>query len=148
MTGLMQGKRGLIMGVANDHSIAWGIAKSLAAQGAQLAFTYQGDALRKRVEPLANSVGSSLLVPCDVEDVASVDGVFATLAREWGKIDFLVNEQPYLDGYFGVVFATLYAKYGLAPVGPVATGPSIVDKTNIDKILHVFDTYPNVIGSK
>ena len=65
-----------------------------------------------------------------------------------GKIDFLVNEQPYLDGYFGVVFATLYAKYGLAPVGPVATGPSIVDKTNIDKILHVFDTYPNVIGSK
>jgi simple sugar transport system substrate-binding protein len=65
-----------------------------------------------------------------------------------GKIDFLVNEQPYLDGYFGVVFATLYAKYGLAPVGPVATGPSIVDKKNIDKILKVFDTYPNVIGSK
>jgi simple sugar transport system substrate-binding protein len=65
-----------------------------------------------------------------------------------GKIDFLVNEQPYLDGYFGVVFATLYAKYGLAPVGPVATGPSIVDKKNIDKILHVFETYPNVIGSK
>jgi simple sugar transport system substrate-binding protein len=65
-----------------------------------------------------------------------------------GKIDFLVNEQPYLDGYFGVMFATLYAKYGLAPVGPVATGPSIVDKKNIDKILHVFDTYPNVIGSK
>jgi simple sugar transport system substrate-binding protein len=65
-----------------------------------------------------------------------------------GKIDFLVNEQPYLDGYFGVVFAVLYAKYGLAPVGPVATGPSIVDKKNIDKILKVFDTYPNVIGSK
>jgi len=65
-----------------------------------------------------------------------------------GKIDFLVNEQPYLDGYFGVVFAALYAKYGLAPVGPVATGPSIVDKKNIDKILKVFDTYPNVIGSK
>jgi simple sugar transport system substrate-binding protein len=65
-----------------------------------------------------------------------------------GKIEFLVNEQPYLDGYFGVVFATLYAKYGLAPVGPVATGPSIVDKKNIDKILKVFDTYPNVIGSK
>ena len=97
MTGLMQGKRGLIMGVANDHSIAWGIAKSLAAQGAQLAFTYQGDALRKRVEPLANSVGSSLLVPCDVEDVASVDGVFATLAREWGKIDFLVHAIAYSD---------------------------------------------------
>ncbi|MGJ4857406.1 enoyl-ACP reductase FabI [Labrys sp. La1] len=97
MTGLMQGKRGLIMGVANDHSIAWGIAKSLAAQGAQLAFTYQGDALRKRVEPLANSVGSSLLVPCDVENVASVDGVFATLAREWGKIDFLVHAIAYSD---------------------------------------------------
>ncbi|MGN8116443.1 enoyl-ACP reductase FabI [Labrys sp. 22185] len=97
MTGLMQGKRGLIMGVANDHSIAWGIAKSLAAQGAQLAFTYQGDALRKRVEPLANSVGSSLLVPCDVEDIASVDGVFATLAREWGKIDFLVHAIAYSD---------------------------------------------------
>ncbi|MDZ5449394.1 enoyl-ACP reductase FabI [Labrys sp. ZIDIC5] len=97
MTGLMQGKRGLIMGVANDHSIAWGIAKSLADQGAQLAFTYQGEALRKRVEPLANSVGSSLLVPCDVEDVASVDGVFATLAREWGKIDFLVHAIAYSD---------------------------------------------------
>lgn len=65
-----------------------------------------------------------------------------------GKIDFLINEQPYLDGYFGVVFATLYAKYGLAPVGPVSTGPSVVDKKNIDKILKVFDTYPNVIGSK
>jgi simple sugar transport system substrate-binding protein len=65
-----------------------------------------------------------------------------------GKIEFLINEQPYLDGYFGVVFATLYAKYGLAPVGPVSTGPSIVDKKNIDKILKVFDTYPNVIGSK
>jgi simple sugar transport system substrate-binding protein len=65
-----------------------------------------------------------------------------------GKLDFLINEQPYLDGYFGVVFATLYAKYGLAPVGPVATGPSIVDKKNIDKILKVFDNYPNVIGSK
>ena len=65
-----------------------------------------------------------------------------------GKIEFLINEQPYLDGYFGVVFATLYAKYGLAPVGPVATGPSVVDKTNIEKILKVFDNYPNVIGSK
>jgi simple sugar transport system substrate-binding protein len=65
-----------------------------------------------------------------------------------GKVDFLINEQPYLDGYFGVVFATLYAKYGLAPVGPVSTGPSVVDKKNIDKILKVFDTYSNVIGSK
>ena len=65
-----------------------------------------------------------------------------------GKIEFLINEQPYLDGYFGVVFAALYAKYGLAPVGPVSTGPSIVDNKNIGKILKVFDTYPNVIGSK
>jgi enoyl-[acyl-carrier protein] reductase I len=93
----MQGKRGLIMGVANDHSIAWGIAKSLADQGADLAFTYQGDALRKRVEPLADSVGSSLLVPCDVEDIASVDAVFATLGKVWGKIDFLVHAIAYSD---------------------------------------------------
>lgn len=97
MMGLMQGKRGLIMGVANDHSIAWGIAKNLADHGAQLAFTYQGEALRKRVEPLANSVGSNLLIPCDVEDIASVDEVFATLAREWGKIDFLVHAIAYSD---------------------------------------------------
>jgi enoyl-[acyl-carrier protein] reductase I len=97
MTGLMQGKRGLIMGVANDHSIAWGIAKSLADQGAQLAFTYQGDALLKRVEPLANSVGSSLLLPCDVEDITSVDAVFAALAKHWGKIDFLVHAIAYSD---------------------------------------------------
>jgi enoyl-[acyl-carrier protein] reductase I len=97
MSGLMQGKRGLIMGVANDHSIAWGIAKNLADQGAELAFTYQGEALRKRVEPLANSVGSNLLVPCDVEDIASVDAVFSTLAGEWGKIDFLVHAIAYSD---------------------------------------------------
>ncbi|CAM5772382.1 enoyl-[acyl-carrier-protein] reductase [NADH] [Labrys miyagiensis] len=97
MLGLMQGKRGLIMGVANDHSIAWGIAKNLADHGAQLAFTYQGEALRKRVEPLANSLGSNLLVPCDVEDVSSVDEVFSTLAREWGKIDFLVHAIAYSD---------------------------------------------------
>ena len=97
MTGLMHGKRGLIMGVANDHSIAWGIAKGLADQGADLAFTYQGDALLKRVEPLANSVGSSLLVPCDVEDIASVNAVFAALKRAWGKIDFLVHAIAYSD---------------------------------------------------
>ena len=75
-TGLMQGKRGLIMGVANDHSIAWGIARAVAAHGAKLAFTYQGDALGKRVRPLAESVGSTFLMPCDVEDIASVDAVF------------------------------------------------------------------------
>jgi len=73
MTGIMQGKRGLIMGVANNHSIAWGISKALAAQGAELAFTYQGDALGKRVKPLAAEVGSEFVLPCDVEDIASVD---------------------------------------------------------------------------
>jgi enoyl-[acyl-carrier protein] reductase I len=91
MPGLMDGKRGLVMGVANDHSIAWGIAKALAAQGATLAFTYQGDALGKRVQPLARSVGSEIILPCDVEDIASVDNVFATLGKQWGSLDFLVH---------------------------------------------------------
>ncbi len=90
-SGLMKGKRGLVMGVANDHSIAWGIAKTLAAEGARLAFTYQGEALGKRVAPLAESLGSKLVVPCDVEDVASVDGAFAGLQAEWGALDFLVH---------------------------------------------------------
>lgn len=94
---LMKGKRGLIMGVANDHSIAWGIAKAAADQGAELAFTYQGDSLKKRVEPLAQSVGSSLLLPCDVEDLASVDAVFAALEKQWGKLDFLVHAIAFSD---------------------------------------------------
>ncbi len=94
---LMKGKRGLVMGVANDHSIAWGIARSLAAQGAELAFTYQGDALGRRVKPLAESVGSKLVVPCDVEDVASVDQVFAAIGEAWGSIDFLVHAIAYSD---------------------------------------------------
>ena len=81
----MHGKRGLIMGVANDHSIAWGIAKTLAAHDAKLAFTYQGEALGKRVKPLAASVGADLVLPCDVEDIASVDAVFAELSRAWGS---------------------------------------------------------------
>jgi enoyl-[acyl-carrier protein] reductase I len=89
--GLMNGKRGLVMGVANDHSIAWGIAKAVAAQGAELAFTYQGDALGKRVLPLAESLGSKLSLPCDVEDVASLDSVFAALAKQWGDLDFVVH---------------------------------------------------------
>jgi enoyl-[acyl-carrier protein] reductase I len=91
MPDLMQGKRGLIMGVANDHSIAWGIAQMLAKHGAELAFTYQGEALGKRVKPLAASVGSDFLMPCDVEDIASVDAVFAALKQKWGKLDFLVH---------------------------------------------------------
>lgn len=94
---LMQGKRGLVMGVANDHSIAWGISKALAAQGAELAFTYQNPALSKRVKPLAQSIGASLLLPCDVEDIASLDSVFATLGKEWGSIDFLVHAVAYSD---------------------------------------------------
>jgi enoyl-[acyl-carrier protein] reductase I len=89
--GLMTGKRGLIMGVANSHSIAWGIAQAVAAEGALLAFTYQGEALGKRVTPLAESVGSKLVLPCDVEDLASVDAVFATLEKEWGALDFVVH---------------------------------------------------------
>jgi enoyl-[acyl-carrier protein] reductase I len=93
----MQGKRGLIMGVANDHSIAWGIARTLAAHGATLAFTYQGEALAKRVKPLAESVGSAIVLPCDVEDIATVDAVFAEIGRAWGTLDFLVHAVAYSD---------------------------------------------------
>jgi len=89
MTKLMDGKRGLIMGVANDHSIAWGIAKTLAAHGADLAFTYQGEALHKRITPLAQEAGSSFVMPCDVEDIASVDAVFGEIGSKWGRLDFL-----------------------------------------------------------
>ncbi len=97
MTSLMQGKRGLIMGVANDHSIAWGIARMVAQHGASLAFTYQGNALRKRVEPLANSLGSTLVLPCDVEDLASVDATFAALREGWGGLDFVVHAIGFSD---------------------------------------------------
>jgi len=88
---IMQGKKGLIMGVANDRSIAWGIAKILAENGALVAFTYQGEALKKRVEPLANSINSDILVPCDVSDSNSMTKVFETLKEKWGNIDFLVH---------------------------------------------------------
>jgi len=94
---LMAGKRGLVMGVANDRSIAWGIAKAVATHGANVAFTYQGEALEKRVRPLAESVGSKLLVPCDVTDSASLDKVFETLGREWGGLDFLVHAIAFSD---------------------------------------------------
>jgi enoyl-[acyl-carrier protein] reductase I len=97
MQALMQGKRGLIMGVANDHSIAWGIARTLAAHGATLAFTYQGEALGKRVKPLAQSLGAKLIMPCDVEDLASVDAVFGEIGREWGTLDFLVHAIGFSD---------------------------------------------------
>lgn len=97
MTQLMQGKRGLIMGVANDHSIAWGIAKALATQGAELAFTYQGEALGKRVRPLAETLGAKLVLPCDVEDIASVDVTFDAIKQAWGKMDFLVHAIGFSD---------------------------------------------------
>ncbi len=97
MNGLMHGKRGLVMGVANDHSIAWGIATELAKHGAELAFTYQGEAFGKRVQPLAESVGSDILIPCDVEDVSTVDHVFAVLKEKWGTIDFVVHAIAFSD---------------------------------------------------
>ncbi len=93
----MQGKRGLVMGVANDHSIAWGVASALAKEGAELAFTYQGEALGKRVKPLAQSLGSSLVLPCDVENLNDVDAVFAAIAETWGSLDFLVHCIAYSD---------------------------------------------------
>jgi enoyl-[acyl-carrier protein] reductase I len=94
---LMAGKRGLIMGVANDKSLAWGIAKYLNAQGAELAFTFQGEALEKRVRPLAASVNSNIILPCDVTDTASMDAVFAELQKRWGTMDFLVHAIAYSD---------------------------------------------------
>src|ERR1700730_10342719 len=97
MQDLMKGKRGLIMGVANDHSIAWGIARTLAAQGAELAFTFQGEALGKRVKPLAQSIKVDLVLPCDVENLDSVDSVFETLRDKWGQLDFLVHAIAFSD---------------------------------------------------
>ena len=97
MTGLMAGKRGLIMGVANERSIAWGIAKQMASQGADLAFSYQGEAFGKRVEPLAASVGSDLLLDVDVTDDSSLDAAFARIKSEWGRMDFLVHAIAFSD---------------------------------------------------
>jgi enoyl-[acyl-carrier protein] reductase I len=97
MTGIMQGKRGLIMGVANNHSIAWGIAKTLAAEGAELAFTYQGEALGKRVKPLAAEAKSDFLLECDVENLESVDRVFAEIREKWDGLDFVVHAIGFSD---------------------------------------------------
>ncbi|ALN71079.1 enoyl-ACP reductase FabI [Aureimonas sp. AU20] len=97
MNDLMKGKRGLVMGVANHNSIAWGAARALASQGAEIAFSYQGEAFGKRLRPLAAEIGSTLLVDCDVEDIASVDALFATLEKEWGKIDFVVHAIGFSD---------------------------------------------------
>ncbi len=95
--GLLAGKRGIIMGVANNRSIAWGIARKAAEQGAELAFTFQGEALERRVRPLAESIGADIILPCDVTDDASIDAVFAELERRWGRIDFLVHAIAYSD---------------------------------------------------
>ena len=94
---LMTGKRGLIMGVANDHSIAWGIATALRAQGAELAFTYQGEAFGKRVRPLAGSLGSNMVIPCDVEDDDDVENVFTEVGKAWDGLDFIVHAIAYSD---------------------------------------------------
>ena len=95
--GIMKGKRGIVMGVANDRSIAWGIAAAAAKQGAQLAFTYQGEALEKRVRPLAESVGSDLIIPCDVSSDNAIDEAFNTLKKKWDTIDFIVHAIAYSD---------------------------------------------------
>ena len=97
MSNLMKNKRGLIMGVANDHSIAWGIAKALAEQGAKLCLTYQGEALKKRVQPLAESIHADLILPCDVKDDDCMQSLFGVLKQEWGKLDFIVHAIAFSD---------------------------------------------------
>jgi len=97
VSNLMAGKRGLVMGVANDHSIAWGIAKTLAAHGAEIAFTYQGDAQLKRLKPLAASIGASIMLPADVEDDAQLDAAFDAIKKEWGGLDFVVHAIAFSD---------------------------------------------------
>lgn len=113
--GLMAGKRGLVMGVANDRSIAWGIARAVAAQGAELAFTYQGEALEKRVRPLADQVGAKLVLPCDVVDDASLDATFKAIEESWGGLDFLVHAIAYSDkeGLKGGYIATTRANFAM-----------------------------------
>ena len=96
-SNFLEGKRGLVMGVANDRSIAWGIAEAASQHGAELAFTYQGDALLKRVKPLAERVGSNILLPCDVTDEASIDAAFSEIEKEWGQIDFVVHAMAFSD---------------------------------------------------
>ena len=97
MSKLMEGRRGLVMGVANDHSIAWGIARKLAGQGAELAFTYQDEAFGRRVKPLAEKLDSSIVMPCDVEDIATMDDCFDRLRSEWGSLDFIVHAIGFSD---------------------------------------------------
>ena len=97
MTGLMAGKRGLVMGLANNKSLAWGIAKQLAEHGAEMAFSYQGDALAKRVKPLAEELGSDFTFECDVSDMSSLDAAFETLSGRWDSLDFVIHAIGYSD---------------------------------------------------
>src|SRR5476651_2290574 len=92
---LMAGKKGLVMGVANERSIAWGIAKACHQQGAKIAFTYQGEALEKRLRPLAKSIDSEIIVPCDVTDATSIDATFDAIQKQWGELDFVVHTIAY-----------------------------------------------------
>ena len=115
MTGLMAGKRGLVMGVANSRSIAWGITKACQDAGAEIALTFQGEALEKRVRPLAEEIGSKIVLPCDVTDDASINAVFAELSRQWGRLDFLVHaiafsDKAQLDGRYVDTTADNFAK--------------------------------------
>ena len=96
-SGLLRGKRGLILGVANNRSLAWGIAKACHRHGAELAFTYQGDAFKRRVEPLAQEVGGLVIGHCDVTEPATIDAAFATLEAKWGALDFLVHAIAFSD---------------------------------------------------
>jgi enoyl-[acyl-carrier protein] reductase I len=95
--GLMAGKKGLVMGVANDRSLAWGIARTIAEHGGELAFSYQGDSLSKRIQPLAQSVGSDLVLPCDVNDDDSIDRLFGAIEKHWGRLDFVVHAIAFSD---------------------------------------------------
>src|SRR5262249_37862589 len=113
--GLMRGKRGLILGVANNRSLAWGIARACRTQGAEIGLTYQGDALKKRVEPLAQEIGATVLGHCDVQDSASIDAVFAAAQKAWGKLDFVVHaiafsDKHELDGRYVDTTADNFAK--------------------------------------
>ena len=112
---LMAGKRGLVMGVANDRSIAWGIARALAGQGAELAFTYQDGAFGRRALPLAKSLGAKIIEPCNVLDLATVDNVFAKIKEEWGSLDFVVHALAYL---------TRASSLGVTPIPRARTSPT------------------------
>ena len=135
MTGLMKGKRGLIMGLANDKSLAWGIARKLHEQGAELAFSYQGEALEKRVRPLAASLGSDFLIECDVSSMEALDTAFETLATRWPTIDFLVHA----IGFSDKTELRVMRKICAAPTSVSVMAGSVVWNTRSPKDM-LFDT--------